>query len=222
MPITADELRAAAARYQTSTPSDREWGKASLTQVYLNDTPGMTIHAFSCPSIIGRSCTCGMGPRTLREWPNLFRKPVRVPSFANWLSAVEMTTFVKHTYGDEYTAFAFPSHKKIVKTRDGRPVAEVKGTSWKECLDKAQPVFHWIPRMMETKVAPEEGAFAKFVRESKEQARRLKVSDDGRVAFWVIGDQVYRAPANIHLDNNGHPAVKRWECSLNHWNRFRV
>lgn len=219
MPITVDQLRAAAARYQTSTPSDREWGTDSLTQTYLNDTPLMTIHAFACGTLQGRACTCGNGnaPRVLREWPNLFRKPVRVPTFANWLGAVEMSKYVKHTYGDEYAAYAFPNHKKIVRVRDGKTL-EVKGSSWKECLDKAQSVFHWIPRLEHTE--PKRGAFTQFVAESNQPARRLDVSVNGQIGFWAIGEQVYYADSSAQLDAQGQPAGKRWFCTLAHWERL--
>jgi len=157
--------------------------------------------------------------RTLQEWPTLFSKPVRVPSFTNWLSAIEMTKYVKHTYGDEYSAHALPSYKMISRKRDGR-VLEVKGTSWKECLDKAQSVFHWIARVEHTEL--KRGAFTQFVAESSQPARRLGVSENGQIGWWAIGDQVYYAASSAQLDAQGQPYGKRWFCTLAHWERFYV
>lgn len=39
--------------------------------------------------------------------------------------------------------------------------------------------------------------------------------------FWLIGGEVYRAPAGAEIDTFGHPMGKRWECSHAHWLRFR-
>lgn len=39
--------------------------------------------------------------------------------------------------------------------------------------------------------------------------------------FWQIGTEVYRANTGAELDIYGNPNGKRWECSLEQWNRFR-
>lgn len=39
--------------------------------------------------------------------------------------------------------------------------------------------------------------------------------------FWQIGDEVYRAQENQSLDVWGQPQSKRWECTIEHWTRFR-
>ena len=44
-------------------------------------------------------------------------------------------------------------------------------------------------------------------------------SDD--IAFWQIGNDVYRAPVDSSLDTLGQPASKRWECSRDMWDQFR-
>lgn len=40
--------------------------------------------------------------------------------------------------------------------------------------------------------------------------------------FWAIGSEVYRAPLGIGLDTYGCPMGKRWECSVEHWQRYRA
>ncbi len=40
--------------------------------------------------------------------------------------------------------------------------------------------------------------------------------------FWLIGNDVYRSRPNGDLDIYGHPSAKRWECSFDHWNRYRA
>jgi len=39
--------------------------------------------------------------------------------------------------------------------------------------------------------------------------------------FVLIGSDVYRVSANWKPDADGHPMGKRWECSFEHWNRYR-
>jgi hypothetical protein len=51
-------------------------------------------------------------------------------------------------------------------------------------------------------------------------ARVLATSD--RWTYWLIGDQVYRASASSVLDIYGHPADRRWECPIWHWNHYRA
>ncbi len=50
-------------------------------------------------------------------------------------------------------------------------------------------------------------------------AKLIATSD--RWNYWLIGDQVYRATATSILDIYGHPADRRWECPLWHWNHYR-
>jgi len=40
-----------------------------------------------------------------------------------------------------------------------------------------------------------------------------------RVA-WLINGEIFIAPINAVLDINGLPMGSRWECSLNHWERY--
>lgn len=40
--------------------------------------------------------------------------------------------------------------------------------------------------------------------------------------FWLIGEEVYRAPEPTGLDIYGHPMGKRWECDQQQWARFRA
>lgn len=76
-----------------------------------------------------------------------------------------------------------------------------------------------------------------FFKEHKNQAiinklksRRFPTSDSPkpkRIAsgegfdFWLIGNDVYRAPTGSILDIYGAPQAKRWECTYPHWQRFR-
>lgn len=39
--------------------------------------------------------------------------------------------------------------------------------------------------------------------------------------FWRIGDQVFRVTGSTVMDVDGLPMSRRWECSLDHWKRFR-
>lgn len=39
--------------------------------------------------------------------------------------------------------------------------------------------------------------------------------------FVLIGIEVYRVAGGWAIDAVGHPMGKRWECSLDHWNRYR-
>lgn len=51
--------------------------------------------------------------------------------------------------------------------------------------------------------------------------RRLAISTEHGAEFWQIGADVYRAPLNASLDIYGHPMSKRFEASLQTWERFR-
>lgn len=58
-------------------------------------------------------------------------------------------------------------------------------------------------------------------RESKVSVRRLAIAPEDNIAFWLIGSEVYRAPMNTMMDTVGMPMGKRWECSFDHWQRYR-
>ena len=57
--------------------------------------------------------------------------------------------------------------------------------------------------------------------EAKADVERLATSKEHNVDFWRINGDVYRAPRNAGKDSWGLPMGKRWECSLDHWNRYR-
>jgi hypothetical protein len=38
---------------------------------------------------------------------------------------------------------------------------------------------------------------------------------------WLIGTDVFIAPANAPLDIDGNPMGSRWECSKTHFDRYR-
>lgn len=58
-------------------------------------------------------------------------------------------------------------------------------------------------------------------REGKTAVRRIAIAPDSNIAFWRIGEDVYRAPMNAGLDTAGMPMGKRWECSFAHWQHYR-
>jgi hypothetical protein len=57
--------------------------------------------------------------------------------------------------------------------------------------------------------------------EGASKAQRIATSKEHNTDFWRIGDDVYRAPRGIGMDTQGYPLSKRWECSFEHWNRYR-
>lgn len=50
-------------------------------------------------------------------------------------------------------------------------------------------------------------------------ARKIAIGPE--VDFWLIEDEVYRAPKDAELDTDGIPLGSRWECPLTHWTQFR-
>jgi hypothetical protein len=52
--------------------------------------------------------------------------------------------------------------------------------------------------------------------------RRPGVLAEGNgTQFWLIAEQVYRVTGSTVMDVDGLPMSRRWECSLDHWNKFR-
>lgn len=48
----------------------------------------------------------------------------------------------------------------------------------------------------------------------------LVIAKGGDVRFWQIGSEVYRtSDREIAFDIYGEPMGKRWECSIEHWER---
>lgn len=54
----------------------------------------------------------------------------------------------------------------------------------------------------------------------KQVAVAVKLAEGEGLAFWQVGGEVYRAPANATMDR-GAPMGARWECSVAQWLRFR-
>lgn len=53
-------------------------------------------------------------------------------------------------------------------------------------------------------------------------ARIIARSEDGQVAFWAAGDDVFRVTGTCPgLDTYGLPMGRRWECSASHWELAR-
>jgi hypothetical protein len=53
-------------------------------------------------------------------------------------------------------------------------------------------------------------------------ANAVEVARGEGWSFWQIGDQVYRSANNPGFDTDGLPLGRRWESSIDHWNRYRV
>ena len=49
----------------------------------------------------------------------------------------------------------------------------------------------------------------------------LGKSEDGSLEFYRIGYNVYRVKPNWMPDVDGYPSDKRWECSIEQWERYR-
>lgn len=51
-------------------------------------------------------------------------------------------------------------------------------------------------------------------------ARRIATAES--CEFWQIGGDVYRVTDPTPRDIHGLPMSRRWECTLTHWQRFRI
>ena len=49
----------------------------------------------------------------------------------------------------------------------------------------------------------------------------IRIESSGKIDFWKIGDEVYRASTGVGLDIYGVPNGARWESSYKHWLRYR-
>ncbi len=46
-------------------------------------------------------------------------------------------------------------------------------------------------------------------------------SEDGSVEVYRLGDNIYRVGRGWVPDINGIPMGMRWECSVEHWKKFK-
>jgi len=49
----------------------------------------------------------------------------------------------------------------------------------------------------------------------------IRIASSGKIDFWKIGDEVYRATTGAGFDIYGVPNGSRWESSYKHWLRYR-
>ena len=47
------------------------------------------------------------------------------------------------------------------------------------------------------------------------------IATDGKTDFWIIENQVYRSTVDAIMDIYGLPQNRRWECSYEHWLRYK-
>jgi hypothetical protein len=55
----------------------------------------------------------------------------------------------------------------------------------------------------------------------KPKIKLLGKSEDGSLEFFHIGYNVYRVKSNWVPDADGYPSDRRWECSIEQWERYR-
>lgn len=51
------------------------------------------------------------------------------------------------------------------------------------------------------------------------------IAGNDSVSYWLIGSDVHRVnsrASDVHFDSWGVPMGSRWECSHDHWLRFRA
>lgn len=56
----------------------------------------------------------------------------------------------------------------------------------------------------------------------KERAKLI--AENERISYWKYKEDVYRVNKDkyFNYDSYGNPCGMRWECTFEHWNKFRA